>query len=188
MTFPKTYENDCPGRVRFYHIGHPEPVTLPRFIEGVKHACNLYGGEPEALATLRDLGQRVTKGEITAFEAAELYPTDLARRLREETEWTANRGPRLGGHCGFADGLKAGKLVRYAYGFTGAPPGGMAGRSGVPLAIAVQMILEGQITGKGVLAPEACIDPMPFFERYSKYWTTPPEQGRILSQVVEELD
>ena len=175
------------GRGKFYHIGHPEPVTLPRFIEGVKHACNVFGGGPEVLATLRSLGQRITSGEITPPQAAEMFPEELRYRLPQQPEPDEKRGPIVGGLLGSAEGTKGGKRMRYGYEFTGGPAGGMAGDTGVPLAIAAEMLLEGAITARGVLAPEACIDPMPFFERYSKYWRTPPREGQILSEVVEEL-
>jgi len=64
----------------------------------------------------------------------------------------------------------------------------MAGVTGVPLAIGIQMLLEEEIEQIGVLAPEACIDPLTFFERYMKYWVNPPQKVEdALYEVVEEL-
>jgi len=36
------------GKGKFYYIGHAEPVTLPRYIKGLRGACNLCGVGPEA--------------------------------------------------------------------------------------------------------------------------------------------
>lgn len=64
----------------------------------------------------------------------------------------------------------------------------MGGGTGTPLAIATEMIMNGEISQRGVLAPEACIDPLPFFERYMKYWRNPPQSvEQALYEVVEEM-
>jgi saccharopine dehydrogenase-like NADP-dependent oxidoreductase len=193
-----TYPN---GRATFYHIGHAEPVTLPLYIKGVKHACNLFGGWPEVLEVLRDLGQKVTNGVITAFQAGEMFAGQLARRFREKPGLAGQEIlPMVGGLLGSAEGLKIDrtgqKRMRYSYCLNGAPPGGMAGVTGVPLAIAAEMLLAKEIKSKGVVGPEACIDPIPFFDRYSKHWAEAPDgywaqalnKGRILAEVIEELD
>ncbi|MGB6837580.1 MAG: hypothetical protein WBF66_07750 [Dehalococcoidia bacterium] len=58
---------------------------------------------------------------------------------------------------------------------------------GVPLAIASEMITRGEIAQRGVLAPEACIDPRPFFRRYAEHWATPPaSKEEVLYEVLEE--
>ena len=63
----------------------------------------------------------------------------------------------------------------------------MGGRTGIPLAIGIKMLLEGEIEQTGVVAPEACIDPLSFFERYMQYWENPPERvEQALYEVIEE--
>ena len=48
--------------------------------------------------------------------------------------------------------------------------------------------MKGEISQRGVLAPEACIDPVPFFKRYMSYWVDPPETAEQgLSEVIEEI-
>jgi len=181
VTFPN-------GKGFFYYIGHPEPVTLARFVKGISGACNLCGVGPEAYDALRELGARVRAGALSEEQAAAVYPNEVLRRMQQRLEEPQDMGPRVGGLHASASGRKDGKRVRYGYGLTTAPPGGMAGVTGVPLAIAVEMIMNGEISQRGVLAPEACIEPLPFFERYMQYCESPPESvEQAVYQVVEEI-
>jgi len=180
VTFPN-------GKGFFQYFGHPEPVTLPRFIKGIKGACNLVGLEPEELDVARDLAARVRAQELSPVQAAEMYPQEVYTRKQQRPE-TVDLGPRVGGLHASASGKKGGKRVRYGYGCLGEPPKGMAGSTSVPLVIGAELILEGEIEQRGVVAPEACIDPLPFFERYMKYWINPPGSvEQALYEVVEEL-
>jgi len=181
VTFPN-------GKGFFYYFGHPEPVTLGRFInKGIRGACNLVGLEPEELDVVKELGAKVRSNELSAAQAAEKYPQEVFARKQQRRE-VVDLGPRVGGLHASASGKKGGKRVRYGYGCLGEPPKGMAGSTSVPLVIGAEMILEGEIEQTGVLVPEACIDPVAFFERYMKYWVNPPERVEdALYEVIEEL-
>ena len=64
----------------------------------------------------------------------------------------------------------------------------MAGETGVPLAIGTDMLIKGEISQRGVLAPEACIEPRLFFERFKEYCQGSPKSLEdVLYEVVEEL-
>jgi len=181
VTFPN-------GKAFFRYFGHGEPVTLPRFIDkGIRGACNLVGLEPEELEVTRELAAKIRANELSPAQAAVMYAQEVYARKQQRQE-VLDMGPRVGGLHASASGKKGGKKVRYGYGCLGEPPGGMGGVTGVPLAIGAQMLLEGEIDQTGVLAPEACIEPLPFFERYMKYWVNPPERVEdALYEVVEEL-
>jgi saccharopine dehydrogenase-like NADP-dependent oxidoreductase len=183
VTFPE-------GKGFFYYIGHAEPVTLPLFIKGISGACNLFGpwSGPEMLDALRSLGARVRAGELSPEQAAGLLIKEILERLKQRPDEPQDTGPRVGGLHASASGKKKGKRMRYGYGLKKIPPGGMAGETGVPLAIGTDMILRGKIRQRGVLAPEACIEPVPFFERFREYCPGPPESvNDILYEIVEEL-
>jgi len=64
-----------------------------------------------------------------------------------------------------ATGKKAGKGKKVGIGLIQEPYGGMSGNTGVPLAIAAMMVMNGEISQKGILAPEDCIDPVDFFKK-----------------------
>jgi len=185
MTFPE-------GKGFFYYIGHAEPVTLPRFIKGLKGACNLFGSwfGPEAYDVLRSLGARIRDGKLSAEQAAGQFARELRQAIeKQRPDEPQNTGPRLGvgGLHASASGKKGGKRVKYGYGLKTAPPGGMAGETGVPLAIGTNMIIKGEIRQRGVLAPEACIEPLTFFERFRQYCPGPPQSINEVIYEVEEL-
>ena len=176
------------GKGFFRYFGHGEPITLPKFIgKGIKAACNLVGLEPEELEVTLEFAAKIRAGEMTPAEAAGKYGPEVYAR-KQQRPGVVDLGPRLGGYHASASGTKDGKKVKYSYGCTGGPAGGMAGETGIPLAIGVEMLLEGGIEQTGVLAPEACIDPMAFFERYMQYWVKPPTRVEdALYEVVENL-
>jgi saccharopine dehydrogenase-like NADP-dependent oxidoreductase len=157
------------GQGTFRLIGHPEPVTLPRFLPNVHSCVNLFGGTRETYALLIKWGEKLRSGEVSPTEAAANYVWDRAVMV-EARPATEDLGPPLCGTFyasarGRVDGVA--KIIGYG---TGADPGrGMAGMTGVPLAIAAGMIIRGEIDVVGVLAPEACIDPDAFFERYASF-------------------
>jgi hypothetical protein len=55
------------------------------------------------------------------------------------------------------------------------------------LAIAVGMVLRGEITRAGVFAPEGCIVPDAFFERYQRYCENLNDAGGLLYDVHQRL-
>ena len=40
--------------------------------------------------------------------------------------------------------------------------------TGIPLSVGSQLLSQGKVAGKGVLAPEACIPPEAFFEQLKR--------------------
>jgi len=185
MTFPE-------GKGFFYYIGHAEPVTLPRFIKGLEGACNLFGSwfGPEAYDVLRSLGTRIRDSKLSAEQAAGQFARELREAIaKQRPDEPQDTGPWLGvgGLHASASGKKGSKRVKYGYGLKTAPPGGMAGETGVPLAIGTDMIIKGEIRQRGVLAPEACIEPLPFFERFKQYCPGAPQSINEVIYEVEEL-
>lgn len=81
------------GKGFFYYIGHPELVTLPRFVKGISGACNLCGLGPEAYDALRKLGARVRAGELSHEQAAAIYPREVLRRMQQRPDEPQDRGP-----------------------------------------------------------------------------------------------
>jgi saccharopine dehydrogenase-like NADP-dependent oxidoreductase len=183
MTFPE-------GKGFFYYIGHAEPVTLPRFIKGLKGACNLFGSwfGPEAYDVLRSLGDKIRDGKMSAEQAAGQFARELRESIaKQRPDEPQDTGPLLGvgGLHASASGKKGSRRVKYGYGLKTAPPGGMAGETGVPLAIGTDMIIKGEISQRGVLAPEACIEPLPFFERFKQYCLGSPQN---INEVIYEVE
>ena len=148
------------GVVPVYHTGHPEPVTLPRYIEA--EVVSLKGGlvPPEVVALTR-LVRATGIGntpEGIKFIAKAFFPLlPLLSKVGGKTPgWSGSRVEILG--------EKEGQLKSIVYGAK-LRVGEATGRSA---AVGAQMVASGEITEKGVMPPEACVDPERFFAALEK--------------------
>ena len=157
------------GSGNVYTIGHPESVTLPRYFPELQTSVNAMLVSPTVLWGLKGLctlvdSQWLDKGRAAAVAQAmekldgkppspEKISRDLTRRFKH----------RLPPFFALAKGTSAGRTATSAALIMGIPPGGIGAATGVPLAVAAIMYLRGNISGKGVFAPEAVLDPDTFF-------------------------
>ncbi len=134
------------GQVATFHLGHPEPVTLPRYLKGVREVT-LKGGLAEnylnsvakilvglGLSSTEARKQRLGKLMKTLLP---IFPTDKKRTLS---------GARVD-----VTGMKEGQKVKVTY----ATAERMKRLTGIPLSIGVAMMGRGQIERRGVFGPEA---------------------------------
>jgi len=151
------------GAVRVYHVGHPEPVTLPRFLPQLR-TVTLRGGLLEGY--LNTLGILIGRSGLTRSETRRdrlvrllSWSTGLLRRIG------ALKAPVSGAHVEVR-GVKDGRPAAITYSTTGP----MADLTALPLAVAALMIGRGQVQRKGVFAPEAedGIDPDRFLDELAK--------------------
>ncbi len=148
------------GRLQIFHIGHPEPVTLPRFIPGLRFAANCGGLYP-------DEENESVRERARGHRAPEHPALPLSTPVWQPPAGTAREGRLLAGLLTAVEGTENGRKVRYTYRVTGIA-GGMPGMTGTPLAVAAVMLGTGLIKEKGVLAPEACLEPGAFFQRLAE--------------------
>jgi saccharopine dehydrogenase (NAD+, L-lysine-forming) len=150
------------------YIGHPEPVTLPRLLK-VKSVSNFMYMGKGVTDIVRKYAQRIINKEISVSEASIKFYEELRYRPRDSEIIKEYIGMPPGLSV-IAIGTKDGKRKKIAIANEKVPAGGMAGVTGVPLAIALEMLINGEITEKGVLTPEEVFtDPMNFLDRYAKY-------------------
>lgn len=153
------------------HLGHPEPVTLPRVIKANSVSNVMYIGKV-ATEMVRKYSQQITNKELTISEASIAFFKDSKQMINdpEVLKEYANLPPGL---CVVVTGTKEGKRRKVAIAGNRAPFGAMAGITSVPLAIGALMIMEGKIKEKGVFTPEEAFNTqeylMEFFDRYAKY-------------------
>ena len=150
------------------HIGHPEPVTLPRVLNANSVSNLMYMGK-----TLTDIVRKYTKQisnkELTVSEASIKFADDARKMSRNEDVIKEFIGMPPGLSV-IATGIKNGTRKKIAIANNRVPFGGMAGVTSIPLALAAEMVLNGEIKEKGVFTPEeAILDPLEFFDRYAKY-------------------
>lgn len=150
------------------HIGHPEPVTLPRVIKSNSVSNLMYMGKI-ITDIVRKYTQQISNKELTVSEASIKFAEEVRIMNRNEEVIKEFIGMPPGLSV-IATGIKDGIRKKIAIANNRVPFGGMAGVTSVPLAITAKMLLNGEITEKGVLTPEEAIsDVWVFFNRYAKY-------------------
>lgn len=162
------------------HIGHPEPVTLPRVIKA-NSISNLMHLGRTVNDIVRNYTQKIKNKELTIQEAAiaieeeddELTKKVMSGKAPEVLKEYLEGPPPL---CAIALGIKEGNKKKIAIGFSHYPTGGddqenMAAVTGIPLAIGTIMMLEEKINQKGVITPEEAFKDnlTEFFDRYAVY-------------------
>ena len=158
--------------IPLYPYPHPEQVTLPRYLN-VRSVTNKGSVLPNEYYNLtRDLcGLGLSGREPLEGKETTVIPYDFAVAyiLRERERILKESGFK--GPCGccsvVAKGKKDGRYQEYRF--------HMASRSqalgegtGIPAAMGVMLMHQGKIEAKGVLPPEACVDPLDFVSLISK--------------------
>ena len=147
------------GAVTVFHVGHPEPVTLPRFLPGLQEV-RLKGGLSEP--ALNRLAVAFGRWGLMATHrrrqrlGAVLKPLlPLLERVGAPSRPASGLVVRVRGRVGD-------QVVERSY--RAAAP--MASLTAVPLALGALWMAQGRIEGPGVLAPEAPggPDPEAFFQ------------------------
>lgn len=156
------------GRCPVYYVGHPEPVTIPRYIKGMKTCVNKAGILPlwgnRLFRDLLNLGfvsdEPIIVGghSITPEQFISEFIQSAPSFKEHVEEWTTEAGKII------VKGYKDGTAVTYTYSSSGR----MAPGTGIPASICAQMLVLGEITEKGVVAPEGCVDPKLFFARFAE--------------------
>jgi saccharopine dehydrogenase (NAD+, L-lysine forming) len=155
--------------VPLYPYPHPEQVTLPRYLklrqvtnkgtvlpneyyDLTRDICRLGFSDKEPLA--------VNGVEVSPHDFAVAYIIKQRERLLKETNFGRQRGC-----CSVvAKGTRYGEYREYRF-HMASQSQALGEGTGIPAAIGVLLMLEGQITAKGVLPPEACIEPFDFIAR-----------------------
>lgn len=142
------------NKIPVYHLGHPEPVTIPKFLPEVKTVILKGGLTPTWLNGLAKL--------LVSFKL-----TDTPEKRDRLANWTKKLLPYIPGGGLKISGLRVdvkGENGHYVYRIVDR----MRRLTGIPASIGTIMLGKGEITKKGVIAPEACIDPERFIEELEK--------------------
>ena len=148
------------GTCRVRYVGHPQPLTIPRYIKGVKRVIIKGALIPpwvdELIREQRETG--FLSQDPVDVKGTKVVPYDLTLQLWGAIPNNRDRGPQSSGLKVIVKGERNGKRVTY----TADMAGRMAPGTGLPASIAALMINAGDVTAKGVVAPEGCIDPEKF--------------------------
>lgn len=164
------------GKIEVFHVGHPEPVTIPKTIP--TQTVSLKGAlTPNWNNRLAGL---LVRWGLTSSE----------KRIDRVSRWI-HRFEGLIGAGGVAlsgvrvdvSGTRRGEQVTLAYGAVDQ----MSRLTGIPAAIGAIMLARGEIEAPGVFAPEAIIDPVAFLDLLAERGTEVTEHEAVApTAVVEE--
>ena len=154
------------GTCHVRYVGHPQPLTIPKYIKGVKNVVIKGALIPQWVDEL--IKQQKDTGflgkEPIDIKGTRVTPYDLALKLWETIPEGRDNGPQASGLKVIVKGERDGKKVTY----TADMVGRMAPGTGLPASIAALMMDAGDVTEKGVVAPEGCIDPDKFLAAFLK--------------------
>lgn len=163
------------------YVGHPQPITIPRYIEGVKKVIIKGALIPswvdELIKDQKDTGFLNT--EPVEVRGTKVTPYDLTLKLWETIPKNRDNGPQASGLKVIVKGERQGNRVTY----TADMVGRMAPGTGLPASIAALMMDDGYVTVKGVVAPEGCIDPERFLSEFIKRGARIHQSEKIESMV-----
>jgi saccharopine dehydrogenase (NAD+, L-lysine-forming) len=164
------------------YVGHPQPLTIPKYIAGVKNVIIKGALIPlwvdQLIKEQKDTG--FLRTDLIDVKGTKITPYDLALKLWETIPEGRDRGPQASGLKVIVKGERAGKKVTY----TADMVGRMAPGTGLPASIAALMMDAGDVTEKGVVAPEGCINPAKFLEAFLKRGAR-IHQTEIVSSMLE---
>ena len=152
------------GQSAVYYFGHPETVTLPRYINGVKNVCCKGSFFPfefrDALLQLQSLG--LLSEETINVMGQQIKPLDFTAKyiesLRKRVILKSKNIPSGGSVMVEVSGEKDSEPKTIKYAGTSHMREGTA----TPAVIGAKMIAEGEIKKHGVYAPEGCVSPEKF--------------------------
>lgn len=152
-------------------MGHPEAITFPRYHPTLHRSLVLMTMSRANLLAMRVLSPLVGSGLVSIERAAAWVerlegvgrppkaPADYVREIVD------GHTPRLPPLFAVARGRKDGRAATAAATVLSAPPVGMGGATGVPLAVGLAVVRPDLERRRGVFAPEALVAPDAFFDR-----------------------
>jgi saccharopine dehydrogenase-like NADP-dependent oxidoreductase len=174
-------ELDYPGlgRVCGYTVGHPEAITLPRYIDGVVTSLNMTSGPAWLFEHARSVA--------TAYDSGEISLREGARQLNHPPRTGEGRQSRdpLGSVWAYARGQRAGQDLSVSVAPRAMPAGKMGEGTGAALAVGLELLRQGKVSCPGVHAPESVFEPADFFGLYARFVEPATAPDELL--VIQEL-
>ncbi|MDR9459233.1 MAG: saccharopine dehydrogenase NADP-binding domain-containing protein [Dehalococcoidia bacterium] len=179
------------GTYSVYAYPHPETITLPKFLKGIKRVTNLGLVLPPAYAELIKGMVRlgVTDEEPMEVQGYQIAPLEFAvtfilsqrHRLMQEAGLTEPMG------CLkiVVKGNKNGEKSNYIFSMSSRGQG-MGEGTGVPAALGTMLMATGKVKPDGVNPPEGCVDPLDLLELARTKVSLGDRKG--LPIVIEHID
>ncbi len=154
------------GECLISYVGHPQPFTIPRYIQDVKKV--VIKGALIPLWVDKLIKEQKATGllnkEPIDVKGTKIVPYDLTLKLWDTIPKERDNGPAASGLKVIVKGERGGNQVTYTADIVGR----MAPGTGLPASIAALMMNAGEVSVKGVVAPEGCINPVRFLSELLK--------------------
>ncbi len=181
------------GRYKVHPYPHPEIITLPKYIKGLKRVTNKGTVlPPEYFQKIIDIVKlglidekplNVHGKKISPFDFAIAYIIDQREKILKETNFGSQRG------CVkiVVKGKKGAKSHQFIFSLASEDQA-MGEGTGIPAALAAALMKRGMIKGKGVLPPEACINPLHFLSIMQEFLGLEKVSGKGSPLFIESID
>lgn len=153
--------NTCTVR----YVGHPQPLTIPRYIPKVKNVIIKGGLIPQWVDDYIMKQKEMGLLDKNSLKCGEVFvdPYDFTLKVWEKIlNSREDKGPVASGLKVVVRGKRKDKELEFQADIVGR----MAPGTGLPCAIGTVMMAKGQIKEKGILAPEGCVDPKEFITEF----------------------
>ena len=141
------------GNFKASIFGHPEAITFPNHFKGLQASMNLVHGDRQIMRILRLINRLMSLRLLSKSNAAKFLDW-LERNTSSGSNPKQNTLPEI---YALAIGQKSNKLESVGVSFEGTPTRelSMGDATGLPLALGLKMFIEGEISIRGVIAPES---------------------------------
>lgn len=150
------------GKCEVFYFGHPEPVTLSRYIRGVKTVVLKLGNLPPWLNEWCEKCCKINLASLQPIRVGDnsIVPRDFLASILRDSAFLEKEaeGYRESALCVVVKGREGDKGVTYTYHAMPKMPESI----GVTASMVAQMLYRGEVKTKGVLAPEGFIDAKSF--------------------------
>lgn len=195
---PETVEFLSPlGKLEVRYTGHAEPVTLPRYIKGLKYAAikgtlfppriiDLYTtfmevgfGSTEDFIIKEGLSMPLAELTMRVFRALPIFAPKFFDDILVESQ-EKYQGCAGAFHVEVI-GEKHGEKISCIYDAVG---DSVTRDTAIPASLAALMILRGEVEAKGVLAPEGAVNPELFLSELSQVQKTKAYETEIRRRIL----
>jgi saccharopine dehydrogenase-like NADP-dependent oxidoreductase len=152
-------------------IGHPEAVTFPAAYPDLTTSVNVMSTSRVNILLLKLMGFLVNLDIVSIKKAASWAQIKTCKNKTEKTpgkiisRMLKSKKVDLPPMFALASGINMNQPASVGCTILSAPKGGMAGATGVPLAVAISLFHQKKIKKKGVFTPETGILPDDFFNQ-----------------------
>jgi lysine 6-dehydrogenase len=160
------------GEQWVYYLPHQETITIPRHLD-CRRVATLGTYPPDDMMLFKYLWKYGFLRD-QPLEGTDYSPLDLVRRHLKQAPEARIQPTRHYALLVEVGGFSKGRRLIHRLAASHPPMDQWGGSSvyakftGIPLSVGSQMLARGEIKGKGVLAPEACIPPQTFFDELQK--------------------